>query len=96
MKLWLILGFAGQLTFSARFLIQRICSERKRESYIPIAFWYLSLVGGIILLFYAIHIKDPVFIFGQSTGIIVYSRNLALIYSKRMAKKAAEIREAVY
>jgi len=93
---WLILGFTGQLIFGTRFLIQWICSERKRESYIPVVFWYLSLGGGLILLIYAIHIKDPVFILGQSTGIIVYSRNLVLIYSKRIAKKKAEIGESVY
>jgi lipid-A-disaccharide synthase-like uncharacterized protein len=74
---------AGQAIFAMRFLIQWIASEKKKESHIPLLFWYLSLLGSIILLLYAIHRKDPVFILGQSTGFIVYIRNLMLIYKKR-------------
>ena len=84
---WLVLGFIGQALFGARFLIQWICSEVKKESHIPIAFWYLSIIGGAILLVYAISQKDPVFILGQSTGVIVYTRNLRLIYKKKKNKK---------
>ena len=54
----------------------------KKESHIPIVFWYFSISGGLILLAYAIHRQDPVFIVGQSTGLIVYLRNLRLIYKK--------------
>lgn len=86
MDLWLILGFAGQLTFSLRFLIQWLSSEKRKESHIPEVFWYLSLGGGLILLIYAIHKQDPVFILGQSTGVFVYLRNLMLIYSKKNGK----------
>ncbi len=84
MNFWLILGFTGQLIFGLRFVIQWICSERKKESYIPIAFWYCSIVGGIILFIYAVSIKDPVFILGQSMGVIIYTRNLILIRNKRL------------
>ena len=80
---WLYLGFAGQLLFGLRFLVQWVASERKGESIIPIYFWYLSLIGSMILLAYAIFRHDPVFILGQSTGFIVYTRNLMLIYRKR-------------
>ena len=83
MKVWLIIGFLGQSLFGLRFLVQWISSEIKKESHIPIAFWYLSIIGGIILLNYAIYKKDPVFIFGQSTGLLVYARNLALVYKKK-------------
>ena len=84
-NLWLIFGFAFQLCFALRFIIQWISSEKQKKSVIPISFWYLSLIGSSGLLVYAIHIKDPVFILGQSMGIIVYVRNLRLIYKK--AKK---------
>jgi len=84
MNFWLILGFTGQLIFGLRFLIQWICSERRKESYIPVAFWYCSIVGGLILFIYAISIKDPVFILGQSVGVIIYTRNLILIRNKRL------------
>jgi len=86
MTYWLILGFAGQLIFGLRFLVQWISSEKRKESYIPIAFWYLSIVGGLILLSYAIYRQDPVFILGQSCGIVVYLRNLRLIYLKEKEK----------
>jgi len=82
---WVILGLAGQVLFGARFIIQWVASEIKKESYIPLVFWYLSIGGGAILLAYAIYRKDPVFIVGQSTGLIVYIRNLILI--SRRGKK---------
>jgi len=81
-NIWLIIGMAGQVLFGLRFLIQWICSEVKKESHIPVVFWYFSISGGMILLAYAIHRQDPVFIVGQSTGLIVYLRNLRLIYKK--------------
>jgi lipid-A-disaccharide synthase-like uncharacterized protein len=85
--MWLVIGFTGQALFSMRFLIQWIKSEREKKSTIPLAFWYFSLAGGLSLLVYAIHRKDPVFILGQSTGIFIYSRNLYLIFRER--RKAA-------
>ena len=82
MNVWLVIGLVGQMIFGLRFFIQWVCSERKGESVIPIAFWYCSILGGIILLTYAIYRKDPVFILGQSMGVFVYMRNLCLIYKK--------------
>jgi len=84
-KYWLFLGFVGQLLFASRFLVQWMASERKGESVIPVHFWYLSLAGSLILLAYAIFRLDPVFILGQSTGFLIYTRNLMLIYRKRAA-----------
>lgn len=80
---WLIIGFVGQALFGARFIIQWIVSEKKGESTIPLSFWYCSIGGAIVLLTYAIHRQDPVFIIGQSLGSIVYVRNLVLIDRKR-------------
>jgi len=79
-RLWLILGLLGQAIFGGRFIVQWIASERRRESHVPVIFWYLSLLGGAITLAYAIHKKDPVFIIGQGSGLLVYVRNLMLIY----------------
>ena len=90
MKAWLILGFAGQTMFFMRFLVQWTASERKGESVIPLLFWYFSLAGGLILLFYAIHIRDPIFILGQSTGAFVYTRNLILIFRKQKQQNLTE------
>ena len=83
-KIWLVIGFAGQALFSGRFVVQWITSEVKRKSVIPLAFWFLSLAGSLVLLTYAIHRRDPVFILGQSAGFIIYTRNLVLIRSERV------------
>jgi lipid-A-disaccharide synthase-like uncharacterized protein len=85
---WIAVGFAGQLLFSARFIVQWVLSERKGRSYIPMAFWYFSIAGGMTLLAYAIHRQDPVFIAGQAFGLIIYLRNLTLIARERA--KASE------
>ncbi|MFQ8432088.1 lipid-A-disaccharide synthase N-terminal domain-containing protein [Amaricoccus sp. W119] len=77
---WVIVGLLGQLSFSMRFIVQWIRSERERKSVIPLAFWYFSIGGGVILLAYAIHRRDPVFILGQSAGLFIYARNLWLIH----------------
>lgn len=93
-KTWLIVGMAGQILFGLRFLVQWICSEVKKESHIPLVFWYFSISGGIILLAYAIYREDPVFILGQSTGLIVYVRNLRLIYKKEKKDREKKSLEA--
>jgi lipid-A-disaccharide synthase-like uncharacterized protein len=80
---WLGIGFAGQSLFFLRFLVQWIYSERLGRSAIPTGFWYLSIAGGLIVLSYAIYRLDPVFIAGQSVGILVYGRNLYLIHRER-------------
>jgi lipid-A-disaccharide synthase-like uncharacterized protein len=79
---WLAVGFLGQALFSARFLVQWIASERKKESVVPVFFWYFSIGGGLTLLLYALHRRDPVFILGQSAGLLVYLRNLYFIRRK--------------
>lgn len=76
---WLILGFAGQGCFFLRFFVQWIQSERQQRSVIPKSFWYFSLGGSLILLAYAVHRADPVFIIGQSAGFFIYTRNLMLL-----------------
>ena len=69
--------------FSSRFLVQWIASERKKESVIPVSFWFFSIGGGTTLLIYAIYRQDPVFILGQGAGLLVYLRNLYLIRRKQ-------------
>jgi lipid-A-disaccharide synthase-like uncharacterized protein len=78
--IFLIIGFIGQGLFASRFIFQWIYSEKKGFSAIPVVFWYLSILGGIGLLTYAIFRKDPVIILGQSFGVFIYLRNLILIY----------------
>ena len=77
--LWVLFGLFGQLMFTGRFLVQWIASERARRSVVPVAFWYFSIAGGLVLLAYAIYRADPVFILGQTLGVVIYARNLWLI-----------------
>ena len=79
-QIWIAFGFLGQALFFGRWLVQWLASERSASSQVPISFWYLSLIGGLITLAYAIYRMDPVFIAGQSVGTVVYVRNLMLIY----------------
>ncbi|WP_439925327.1 lipid-A-disaccharide synthase N-terminal domain-containing protein [Nitrobacter sp. JJSN] len=76
---WVILGFAAQALFTMRFVVQWIASERARKSVIPVAFWFFSIGGGVLLLAYALYRRDPVFIAGQALGLVVYFRNLYFI-----------------
>lgn len=76
--LWIAFGLLGQAFFFSRFLVQWLASEKAGASVFPMAFWYLSLSGGMLLLIYAIYRQDPVFILGQSTGAFIYLRNIHL------------------
>jgi lipid-A-disaccharide synthase-like uncharacterized protein len=77
---WIALGFLAQAMFTMRFVVQWLASEKAGKSVMPIAFWFFSIGGGVLLLIYAIQRKDPVFIAGQGLGLFIYVRNLMLIY----------------
>lgn len=77
--LWVAIGFLGQAAFTFRMLLQWWASEKAGRSVVPIAFWYGSLAGGVLLLVYFIWRKDVVGVIGQSTGVFVYARNIALV-----------------
>jgi len=87
---WLILGFAGQALFSCRFLVQWVASERRRQSVVPVVFWWLSLGGGLCLLSYALLREDIVIIAGQLAGLVVYTRNLVLVRRYRALSAAPD------
>jgi lipid-A-disaccharide synthase-like uncharacterized protein len=78
--IWLVLGLVAQLMFSMRFVIQWLSSERQKKSVVPNAFWWFSLVGGLMLMVYGIKRGEPVIILGQAIGIVIYLRNLWFIY----------------
>jgi len=77
--LWIGIGLAGQGAFFSRFLVQWIASERRGASVVPTSFWYLSLVGSLVLLVYSIHRKEPIIALGYLPNAVVYLRNLALL-----------------
>jgi lipid-A-disaccharide synthase-like uncharacterized protein len=82
---WIALGFIAQAFFTMRFLVQWLASEKAGRSVVPLSFWFFSLGGGFLLLVYAIHRHDPVFIAGQALGLLIYVRNLMLIHKGNKA-----------
>lgn len=86
---WIVLvGYVGQALFTMRFVVQWIATERAKKSVIPVAFWFFSIGGGLLLFAYALFIKDPVFILGQGFGVFVYMRNLYFVYREKGAARA--------
>ncbi len=91
--IWVAIGFGGQAVFMSRFLIQWIISEKKRESVIPTIFWWISLAGAVCLFVYFVWRRDIVGVLGQSTGVVIYARNLRLIHKQRRRALRAAARE---
>jgi lipid-A-disaccharide synthase-like uncharacterized protein len=85
--IWVLLGFAGQAAFFGRMAVQWIASEKEKRSVVPKAFWILSLLGGVLLFTYFAWRKDIIGVLGQTTGIVIYARNLRLI-AKQQRREA--------
>ena len=86
---WLAFGLLGNLAFASRFVVQWLASERAGESFVPLSFWYLSMLGSLILLAYAIHRREPVFALGYLPNSVVYLRNLVLLRRNNTRKSPA-------
>ncbi len=80
---WALVGWAGQVVFSSRFIVQWVASERQKRSVIPVSFWYLSMAGSLLLLAYGFYVKQPVYIAGYLFNCVVYVRNLHLIHARQ-------------
>lgn len=78
--LWIAFGLAAQAIFTARMIVQWLASEKAKASTVPVAFWWLSVIGASMLMAYFIWRRDIVGVIGQSTGWFIYVRNLWLIY----------------
>jgi lipid-A-disaccharide synthase-like uncharacterized protein len=87
--MWTSIGFVGTALFGMRFVIQWLSSERKGHSVIPVAFWYFSIGGGTISLFYALHLRAWPLILGQGAPLLIYARNLYMVWRDRNAPKGA-------
>ncbi len=82
---WAAVGLFGQALFFSRWIIQWIASEKKKESYVPLSFWFMSLIGGLLVFVYTVQRHDPVFMVAQLVGICNYTRNIFLV--RRMKAK---------
>lgn len=80
---WVVFGLSAQAMFMMRFVVQWLASERAGRSIVPVAFWYFSVAGGVMLFAYAVYRRDPVFVLGQSLGLVIYFRNLWLIHGEK-------------
>lgn len=89
--MWFMIGMFGQLFFASRFFVQLFYSEKAKKSVMPVAFWYISIGGGLITLVYSVRLGQmglPFFI-GQVGGLAVYARNLVLIWREKARSRAA-------
>jgi len=91
LDMWVFIGFLGQLIFFGRFVVQWWVSEKKGKSIVPISFWYISIIGGIVIIVYAIRQRDPVFIFGQTAALLIYFRNLFLVLKEKRMMRADSV-----
>lgn len=87
---WIVIGFGAQAVFAARFLVQWIVSEKAKQSVVPNIFWWISLVGGIMLYCYFVWRQDLPAVLGQSTGVVIYARNIRLIQKQRKRNARAQ------
>ncbi len=87
---WIAAGLLGQAAFFGRMMVQWIISEKNRESIVPTAFWWLSLAGGVCLFSYFVWRVDFIGVLGQSTGIVIYARNLRLIHKHKRRYSQSE------
>ncbi len=92
--IWASVALFGQVLFAGRFVVQWIASELKKRSHVPVSFWYLSVIGSLILLAYSVHIKNPIFMLSFSLNTLIYFRNLHLIYRPPKIAAVAGVDEA--
>jgi lipid-A-disaccharide synthase-like uncharacterized protein len=91
-SVWLAIGLVGQTLFGARFVVQWLHSEILGKSRFPRMFWQISVAAGVLILAYAIHRRDPVFISGEAMTLAIFCRNLQLISRKPPTEATAEHR----
>jgi lipid-A-disaccharide synthase-like uncharacterized protein len=75
---WTVFGFFAQFIFFLRFVVQWYASERQRKSIIPMSFWYLSIVGAVLIFAYAAVRHDIVFMTSTVLSLLIYGRNIVL------------------
>lgn len=90
---WVVLGFAGQIIFGGRWIVQWLVSEKAKASSVPVSFWWLSLAGSAMLFAYFVWRNDVVGVLGQTSGVVIYARNIRLINKK--ARREARAAGAV-
>ena len=87
---WTLFGFFAQFLFFLRMMVQWVASERAGKSYIPVAYWYLSVVGSMLIFIYILRLRDIVLVSGQALALLIYIRNIFLYHRARSTKEIIE------
>ena len=77
-SIWKIVGWLGNFVFFSRFVVQWYATEKRGRVVVPAAFWWLSMLGSLLLLAYSLRQRDSVFIFAYAFTWIPYIRNLVI------------------
>lgn len=77
---WIVVGVVGQGLFACRFVIQWLATEKKKESVIPVAFWYFSMAASLCMCASFVQLREWVFAVGVATTFPIYARNLWIIH----------------
>jgi len=86
---WKVVGLLGMATFSLRFVIQAVASEKAKKSVIPFGFWECSAIGSMLMLcYFAIYQKDSVGVLQNLFPLPIYLRNLYFRYREQKPKHA--------
>jgi len=84
---WATVALIGELIFGGRFILQWLASEYRKQSYVPRAFWFISLLGSVLMFSYSVHIKNIIFMLAFSINMLIYIRNIQLIYRRPSARR---------
>ena len=88
-SVWKIVGWSGNVVFFSRFIVQWYYTEKHKQVMVPSAFWWLSLAGSLMLLFYNLfYTRDSVMIFAYAFTWIPYIRNLIIHRRHKRSRKS--------
>ncbi len=82
---WTLFGLTANLLFASRFVVQWYVSEKLKRSVIPVQFWYISIVGSLMMLVYSIYLGKVPLILGFLFPTVIYIRNLILLKKNQKA-----------
>ena len=83
---WKVLGWIRNVVFFSRFFVQWIATEKQKRVVVPISFWWLSLIGSVLLLAYGLYQRDSVFIFAYAFTWIPYIRSIVIHYRNHSSR----------
>lgn len=76
-------GAIGQLLLNFRFVYQWYYAEKLKISILPVGFWYMTAIGSIMVVVYALDRFDPVLLFAQGLGLVASLRNIQLHFKAK-------------